>query len=188
VKGKDDALNVQYSNAIEKLKSEQLQSRSMLQNLVTSLDDIKVATDYEKRRRIKRAAYDNEDDRYFKDRATLERIKNFTQPSLQSLTPSDFNHGEELSNIQIVKNVNRVEAGYYLVVAVHTDVTQRDAFLEKAVSAGQKDINFFFDVNTSKYYIYYEKYDGIGEAKTALDNNKGSKPYNSKMAMVKIEN
>ena len=188
VKSKEDAVNVAYANAIQELKSEQIQSKNMLQNLMTTLDDIKVATDYEKRRRIKRAAYDNEDDRYFKDRATLERIKKFTQPSSQPLTSEDFNHGEALSNIQIVKNVSKVESGYYLVIAVHTDVAQRDAFLEKAVAAGQKDINFFFDVNTSKYYIYYEKYDGIGEAKTALDNNKGNKPYNSKMAMVKIEN
>jgi type IX secretion system PorP/SprF family membrane protein len=188
VKSKEDAVNVAYANAIQELKSEQIQSKNMLQNLMTTLDDIKVATDYEKRRRIKRAAYDNEDDRYFKDRATLERIKKFTQPSSQPLTSEDFNHGEALSNIQIVKNVSKVESGYYLVIAVHTDVGQRDAFLEKAVAAGQKDINFFFDVNTSKYYIYYEKYDGIGEAKTALDNNKGNKPYNSKMAMVKIEN
>ena len=188
VKSKEDAVNVAYANAIQELKSEQIQSKNMLQNLMTTLDDIKVATDYEKRRRIKRAAYDNEDDRYFKDRAALERIKKFTQPSSQPLTSEDFNHGEALSNIQIVKNVSKVESGYYLVIAVHTDVAQRDAFLEKAVAAGQKDINFFFDVNTSKYYIYYEKYDGIGEAKTALDNNKGNKPYNSKMAMVKIEN
>ncbi|WJJ95643.1 PorP/SprF family type IX secretion system membrane protein [Algibacter luteus] len=188
VKSKEDTVNVAYANAIQELKSEQIQSKNMLQNLMTTLDDIKVATDYEKRRRIKRAAYDNEDDRYFKDRATLERIKKFTQPSSQPLTSEDFNHGEALSNIQIVKNVSKVESGYYLVIAVHTDVAQRDAFLEKAIAAGQKDINFFFDVNTSKYYIYYEKYDGIGEAKTALDNNKGNKPYNSKMAMVKIEN
>jgi type IX secretion system PorP/SprF family membrane protein len=188
VKSKDDVVIVAYSNALQKLKSEQLQSQNMLQNLMLTLDDIKVATDYERRRRIKRAAYDNEDDRYFKDRATLERIKKFTKPSSEPLTSADFNFGEALSNIQIVKNVNKVEEGYYLVLAVHTDVAERDAFLEKAVAAGQTDINFFFDVNTSKYYIYYEKYDGIGEAKSALDKNKGTKPYNSKMAMVKIEN
>ncbi len=81
-----------------------------------------------------------------------------------------------------------MEDGYYLVLAVHNDVSKRDEFLKKAVAAGEKNINFFFDVNTSKYYIYYENFDNIGQAKSSLDNNKGSKPYNSKMSMVKIEN
>ena len=188
VKSRDDSVNVEYLNAIQALKSEQQQAINIKQNLMSTLDDIKEATDFERRRRIKRAAYDNEDDRYNKDRATLERIKNFTNPSIEPLTKEDFDTGEALSNIQIVKDVNNVEAGYYLVVAVHNDVSKRDEFLEKAVAAGQKDINFFFDVNTNKYYIYYEKFDYIGEAKASLDTSIGSKPYNSKMSMVKIEN
>ena len=188
VKSRDDSVNVEYLNAIQALKSEQQQAINIKQNLMSTLDDIKEATDFERRRRIKRAAYDNEDDRYNKDRATLERIQKFTNPSTEPLTKEDFDTGEALSNIQIVKDVNNVEAGYYLVVAVHNDVSKRDEFLEKAVAAGQKDINFFFDVNTNKYYIYYEKFDYIGEAKASLDTSIGSKPYNSKMSMVKIEN
>ena len=188
VKSRDDSVNVEYLNTIQALKSEQQQAINIKQNLISTLDDIKEATDFERRRRIKRAAYDNEDDRYNKDRATLERIKNFTNPSTEPLTKEDFDTGEALSNIQIVKDVNNVEAGYYLVVAVHNDVSKRDEFLEKAVAAGQKDINFFFNVNTNKYYIYYEKFDYIGEAKASLDTSIGSKPYNSKMSMVKIEN
>ena len=173
---------------IQTLKSEQQQAININQNLVSTLKDINEATDFERRRRIKRAAYDNEDDRYNKDRAALARIKKFTDPSTKPLTKEDFDHGEELSNIQIVKDVNNVEDGYYLVLAVHNDVSKRDEFLKKAVAAGEKNINFFFDVNTSKYYIYYENFDNIGQAKSSLDNNKGSKPYNSKMSMVKIEN
>ena len=188
VKDKDDSVNIAYANTIEKLKTEQLQAKNIKQNLISSLDDIKVATDFERRRRIKRAAYDNEDDRYNKDRAALERIKKFTEPSVEPLTIKDFDHGEELSNIQIVKDVNNVDEGYYLVIAVHNDADKRDEFLKKAVAAGQENINFFFDVNTSKYYIYYDKFDNIGEAKNSLDTNKGNKPYNSKMSMVKIEN
>jgi hypothetical protein len=55
------------------------------------------------------------------------------------------------------------------------------------VASGQADVNFFYDVNTSKYYIYYEKFDSIEEAQKAIEA-KGSKPYNGKMSMVKIEN
>ena len=188
VRSKDDAVNKEYLNTIQALKAEQQQAQNSKQKLMSSLNDIKVATDFERSRRIKRAAYDNEDDRYNKDRAVLERIKKFTDPSTEPLTVDDFDHGEELSNIQIVKGVNNVQGGYYLVVAVHNSVTKRDEFLKKAVAAGEKNINFFFDVNTNKYYIYYEKFDNIGGAKNSLDANKGSKPYNRKMSMVKIEN
>jgi len=52
----------------------------------------------------------------------------------------------------------------------------------------KNNINFFFDVNSNKYYIYYDKFDKIGEAKSTLDANKGSKPYNREMNIVKIEN
>ncbi|WP_298553724.1 PorP/SprF family type IX secretion system membrane protein [uncultured Algibacter sp.] len=188
VKDKNDAVNIAYANTIAELKSEQLKIQNRRQKLILSLSDIKVATDFERRRRIKRAEYDNEDDRYIKDRAALERIKKFTKSATTPLTKDDFDYGEELSNIQIVKGVNNVDDGYYLVVAVHNDVSKRDEFLEKAVAAGEKDINFFFDLNTSKYYIYYERFNNIGQAKNSLDANKGNKAYNSKMSLVKIEN
>jgi hypothetical protein len=73
------------------------------------------------------------------------------------------------------------------VVAVHNDVAKRDAFLRKAVAAGQTNINFFYDANSSKYFIYYDKFENIEEAKKALQS-KGSTPYNSKMTIAKIEN
>ena len=80
-----------------------------------------------------------------------------------------------------------MESGYYLVLAVHTDVNKRDDFVTKTVSSGQSDINFFYDVNSSKYFIYYEKFDDIVSANKALQS-KGNEPYNSKMSIVKIEN
>ncbi len=187
IRNKKDSLNISYLKKIEKLKIEQSQTVQSKENLMSTLDEIKVATEIERKRRIKRAAYDNEQDRYLKDRATLERIKKFTDISETPLTKEDFDNGEELSNIQIVKDIKHVESGYYLVVAVHSDVNKRDEFLTKTVSAGQANVNFFYDVNTSKYYIYYDKFNNINEAKTALES-KGSKPYNSKMSMVKIEN
>ena len=74
-----------------------------------------------------------------------------------------------------------------MILAVHNSVEKRDQFLTKAVQAGLTDINFFYNVTTSKYYIYYEKFDGLQEATKALES-KGTKPYNGKMAIVKVEN
>ena len=184
---KKDATSQNYQNTMNELKSVQSQTISTKENLESKLEQIKVATEFEKKRRIKRAVYENVDDKYAKDRARLNQIKNNTTISTVPLTASDFDNGAEQSNIQIIKDVKNIESGYYLVIAVHTDVAKRDDFLTKAVAAGQSKIDFFYDVNSSKYYIYYEKFDGIQEANNAL-NAKGSKPYNSKMSIVKIEN
>jgi len=188
VKSKDDPLNKEYLRAIETLKAEQGEATAVKQNLVSTLQSIKTATDFERNRRIKRAAYDNDNDRYLKDRAALARIKKFTPSNSESYTAEDFDNGETLSNIQIVKGVNNVESGYYLVVAVHSNVEKRNDFLEKAVAAGAQNIDFFFDILTSKYYIYLETFNNLNAAKSALYSNSGNKPYNTKMSMVKIEN
>ncbi len=184
---KNDVVNKQYLSTIQNLKEEQNKALRAKENLVASLGNIKVATDIERNRRIKRAAYDSKDDRYNKDRAALKKIQQLTPRSTEPLTADDFDFGEPLSNIQIVKGVKNEKNGYYLVVAVHNDVDKRDAFLKKAVAAGEKDINFFFDLNTNKYYIYYDRFEDIGTAKLSLDANKGNKPYNGEMSLVKIE-
>ncbi|MEP1488238.1 MAG: PorP/SprF family type IX secretion system membrane protein [Algibacter sp.] len=185
---KDDADNLIFDNVIQKLKSDQSQAVNSRDRLISKLATINVATEVERNRRIKRAAYDNEEDRFVKDKAALERIKKFTKPSAEQLTQEDFDFGEnQSSDIRIVKDVKNVDSGYYLVVAVHNNVEKRDEFLSKAIAAGQTNINFFYDVTSSKYFIYYEKYDGIGQAQRAMQT-KGSEPYNGNMSMVKIEN
>nr|MDQ8213199.1 hypothetical protein [Mariniflexile sp. KMM 9835] len=183
-----DPTNKIYLNEISTLKEAQEKAKRSKETLVSELESIKIATEFERKRRIKRAAYDNEEDRYNKDRAALSQIKRFTEVSSVPLKESDFDFGEEQSdNIQIVKDVRNVENGYYLVIAVHNDVAKRDEFLTKAVAAGQSNINFFYDVATNKYYIYYEKFDYIESARNAMQS-KGSTPYNGKMSMIKIEN
>ena len=70
---------------------------------------------------------------------------------------------------------------------MHNDVKRRNDFVTKVVSAGRTDVDFFHDVSTSKYYIYYDKFDNISDANKAL-KTKGTRPYNGKMSIVKIEN
>ncbi len=187
VSDKNDPLNQYYLKTIQTLKTEQTQAIQSNLNLVSSLEKIKIDTEIEKKRRIKKAAFVNEGDRLSKDKATLARIKENTPFSATPLKAEDFDYGEEQSNMQILKSIKNVDSGYYLVVAVHSDVAKRDAFLTKAVASGQTNINFFYDVTTSKYYIYYDKFNNIEEAKKALQS-KGSTPYNGKMSISKIEN
>ena len=183
-----DGVNLYYRKAIERLELEQKEAIATKNQLDTRLKDINVATEIERKRRIKRAGYDNEEKRYSQDRITLQNIKQLNAPSTTPPTLNDFDFGEKQSdNIQILKNVNHVESGYYIVLAVHSDVEKRDDFLVKAIQSGVTDIDFFYDVTTSKYYIYQNKFDYIQAVNQAL-KARGNKPYNNNMSLIKIEN
>ncbi|NNC51247.1 MAG: PorP/SprF family type IX secretion system membrane protein, partial [Flaviramulus sp.] len=64
VPNQEEEINAFYLNEIQKLKAELTQGVKTKENLITNLQTIKIATDFERKRRIKRAAYDNEDVRY----------------------------------------------------------------------------------------------------------------------------
>ncbi|MEZ4796546.1 MAG: PorP/SprF family type IX secretion system membrane protein [Flavobacteriaceae bacterium] len=189
VPNKNDATNQYYLNTIQNLKVEQERTIKAKASLITRLDAIKIGIEFERKRRIKRAVYDNEEDRYQKDRAALNLIKQTTAVGTSQFKEEDFDFGEEriLDNIQIVKNVMNEDNGYYVVLAIHTDVNKRNDFVTKTIASGRANIDFFYDVNTSKYYIYYEKFYSIDQARKAIQNSE-KKPYSSKMSIVKIEN
>lgn len=183
---KDESLLKSYRQTIQNLKEEYLASVQTNTALNQSLDQIQEATEVEKKRRIKRASFMNVDGRYAQDMEILKRIKETTPLSTTPLQSKDFDSGEEQPEVQIVKSIKNVPGGYYVVIAVHNEVTKRDDFLTKIVASGQTKVNFFYDANSSKYFIYYDSFDTIEAAKQAL-NARGSLPYNGKMSIVKIE-
>ena len=183
-----DEVLVYYQREINRLTKEQIEAAQEKIKLQLELEEIRVAMEFERNRRIKRAAFDNESERYTSDRETLKNIKENTVVGSQVFEPDDFDFGEEQSgNIQILKNVDRTDGGYYVILAVHSDVDKRNDFVTKVYASGRTDVDFFYDVNTSKYYIYYGKYNDIESANRAMQT-KGSKPYNTNMSLVKIEN
>ncbi|PHS65743.1 MAG: hypothetical protein COB12_06635 [Flavobacterium sp.] len=183
-----DEINLYYKNQIDILISEQEKAIRNRESLVSSLEQISIATDFERKRRIKRAAYDNDQDRYTQDRNRLNNLKQNVSLSDTELVMEDLDFGRERnSNIQIIKNVQHAESGYYLVLAIHSDVIKRDKFLVQVISSGNKEVDFFFDVNTSEYYIYSKKFNNINETERAL-TSKVDKPYNEKINIIKIEN
>jgi hypothetical protein len=155
---------------------------------VSSLEQINIATGFERKRRIKRAAYDNDLDRYTQDEKMLISLRENVSLRETSLAIEDIDFGRERNgNIQILKNVQYTESGYYLVLAVHSDVSKRDEFLVQVISSGSREVDFFYDVNTSEYYIYSKKLNAISDAERAL-RTKLNKPYNQNITIIKIEN
>ena len=182
-----DEVYMYYNKTLNRLTAEQIEATQAKINLQLELEDINVATEFERNRRIKRALYNNEEERYAIDRATLKNIKSTTSIG-QVLKTEDFDFGEEQSsNIQILKNIDHVSNGYYLIIAVHSDVQKRNDFVAKVYSSGRTDVDFFYDVKTSKYFIYYDKFDSINAANEEL-KSKENRLYNTNMSLVKIEN
>jgi hypothetical protein len=100
----------------------------------------------------------------------------------------DFDFGEERSNnIQILKNVENTDNAYYIVLAVHGNIIDRDEFVKKVIASGYPNVNFFYDINTSKYYIYSDKTTSLQSANEKLDNQNNAS-YESRISIIKIEN
>ena len=182
----DTELLNDYAKTIQNLKQEHIVAVQANVDLNRTLEEIKEATEIEKKRRIKRASFINVDGRLAQDIATLKRIKETTILSQVPLVSSDFDSGEEQPEVQIIKGNKNVSSAYYLVIAVHSELAKRDEFLTKTVASGQPNVNFFYDANSSKYFIYYDSFDNIEAAKQAL-KHKGSLPYNGTMSIVKME-
>ncbi len=184
----NDKVNQYFRDAITSLKKEREETRNAKISALSLLENIKVATQFERSRRIKRAAFDDEDDRYKKDQTTLNILKQNTPLSSVPYKVEDFDFGEERNNnIQILKNVENTDNGYYIVLAVHGNTLKRDEFVKKVIASGYPSVNFFYDINTSKYYIYSDKTTSLQSANEKLDNQNNA-PYRSRMSIIKIEN
>ena len=183
-----DETNLYFKNKIDILKLEQEKAIRNRDLLVSSLEQISIATDFERKRRIKRATFDNAQDRYTQDRNTLDSLKQNVTLRINQLSLELIDFGRERNNnIQILKNIEQTESGYYLILAIHSTVIKRDKFLVQVISSGNKEVDFFFNVSTSEYYIYSKRFDNINETQRELAS-KSDEPYNEKLNIIKIEN
>ena len=183
-----DETNLYFKNKIDILKLEQEKVIRNRESLVSSLEQISIATDFERKRRIKRATFDNDQDRYTQDRNTLDSLKQNVTLRITELSLEVIDFGRERNNnIQILKNIEQTESGYYLILAIHSTVIKRDKFLVQVISSGNKEVDFFFNVSTSEYYIYSKRFDNINETQRELAS-KSDEAYNEKLNIIKIEN
>ena len=183
-----DETNLYFKNKIDILKLEQEKAIRNRDLLVSSLEQISIATDFERKRRIKRATFDNAQDRYTQDRNTLDNLKQNVTLRVTELSLEVIDFGRERNNnIQILKNIEQTESGYYLILAIHSTIIKRDEFLVQVISSGNKEVDFFFSVSTSEYYIYCKRFDNINETQSTLVS-KSDEAYYEKLNIIKIEN
>ncbi len=184
----NDATNEYYRKAITDLKLDRELTQAAKADLVASLERIKEATQFERSRRIKKAVFNNEEDRYEQDQASLRVLKANTPRVSTPYTTRDFDFGDQESGItRRFSNVENTDSGYYIVLATHGSAQARDAFVKKVIASGYSDVNYFYNINTSKYYIYIDKVDSIASADEKL-SIKNEVPFAEKVSIIQIDN
>ena len=188
-------LNENYLQVLNGLKAKKLKIEQSERDLNKRVEEIKIERDIEVRNRIKKAQFDTEKVRNEKDQASLTAKINqlgsgiITKPTVPAGVdkPKTITNDNSVSDIQIIKNINNVSSGCYLVLDTFDTVEQRDSFVATALQAGAVNVQSFFNIYKSLYYVYIAKYSTLAEALEA-QKVKGTTSYNSKMFIVKVEN
>lgn len=89
--------------------------------------------------------------------------------------------------IQIIRELDNTENGYYLILGSFTDALKKDAFLKTLKSTGLNNANFFFHKKSSNYLVYQEKFNDLGDAQKALKTSINLASQR-KIKIVKVEN
>ncbi|WP_445456320.1 PorP/SprF family type IX secretion system membrane protein [Flavobacterium sp. HNIBRBA15423] len=183
-------LNEYYQNVLDDLKSKK-QKYIELEKLADSkIKQINADVEEERLRRIKKAQYDSEQQRIENDQRNLENIKSSTannQNAQGQEVSGNLLDNEPISNdIPIVKKMNNVASGYYVVLGKFKDTKQRDAFIKQVVSEGGTSVNQFYNIYDGNYYVFLGKFDELSPATNEL-SKRGTKSYNKKMKIVQVQ-
>ena len=187
------ALNDNYLQVLNGLKAKKLKIEQSERDLNKRVEEIKIERDIEVRNRIKKAQFDTEKVRNEKDQASLtakiNQIGGGVKPTVPAVvdTTKPVANNSGVSDIQIIKNINNVSSGCYLVLDTFDNVDERDSFVATALQSGAVNVQSFFNIYKSLYYVYIAKYTNLNDAIEA-QKVKGTTAYNKKMFIVKVEN
>ena len=185
-------LNDSYLKTLNDLKLKRETFNRLEVEADLKIQKIKDEKEAERLRRIKKAEFDSEKDRNLKDQQILENLKknqsavnngnaNNDDKDQQSATNSNA-----VTDIPIIKKLTDVSSGYYLVLETFRNIEDTKTYLTTVLKAGGSNVNFFYNLHNSTYYVYSGKQDTMGDANQAL-KVKGTKTYNKNMFIVKVE-
>ncbi len=165
---------------INKISEVQLGNEKRNENLLTKIEAINNEKNTEVKRKIAKATYYSAEAREFDDKLALVKLQRYQKNStvedisLATKTPEtetirkDLKQGvynqNNLTKIEVLKNLNELKNGFYLVHEVFTDSKKRDEFAIKLTDFGEKQTSFFFNVNNFSYYVYSEIIENLDKA------------------------
>ncbi|MDN3674043.1 LysM peptidoglycan-binding domain-containing protein [Flavobacterium branchiarum] len=173
------------SLSLEKIQSYKIgQEKNDAQNqkLIAKIDSLDTQKKIEVKRRISKASFYGSEAREFDDRLALVKLKRYQDKvihnQLDTETPivtlsldeikqkikEDPLYNNEEVKIEVFDNLKAVPNGYYLVLGIFTDATQRDQFIMKLIDTGDFNASFFYNLNSQSYYVYSDGFVNIEEA------------------------
>ena len=186
-------LNDYYQKMLNDLKQKRETFNRLEKEADLKIQKIKDEKEAERLRRIKKADYDSETERNRRNQEYLEGLKKNQEVVGGNDTAPKNKEGESTNNpnaiidIPIIKKLTDVSAGYYLVLKTFSNLEETKAYLSTVISAGGgANVNFFYNLHNSTYYVYIAKADTMGDANQEL-KAKGTKTYNKNMFIAKVE-
>ncbi|WP_317235789.1 HU domain-containing protein [Aestuariivivens insulae] len=134
-----------------------------------------------------RVSHDNTNALNEQDLEKLEEIALNSELNTETTPADDFDFRKSPNIIPIVKDINGINNGFYLVLDAFKDAAQRDAFIKTLKSKGYPSIRFFFDAQSDYYFVYNETFNDLKMASKAL-KLKAESPFHDKPFIVKVEN
>ena len=173
------------SLSLEKIKYykiDQEKNDAQNQKLIAKIDSLDSQKKIEVKRRISKASFYGSEAREFDDRLALVKLKRYqdkvihnqinTETPIATLSLEEIKqkikedplYNNEEVKIEVFDNLKAVPNGYYLVLDIFTDATQRDQFIMKLIDAGDFNAIFLYNINSKSYYVYSDAFENIEEA------------------------
>lgn len=189
---------------IQYYKIDQEKNDAQNQKLIAKIDSLDTQKKIEVKRRISKASFYGSEAREFDDRLALVKLKRYqdkvihnqldTETPIATLSLDEIKqkikedplYNNEEVKIEVFDNLKAVPNGYYLVLGIFTDATQRDQFIMKLIDTGDFNASFFYNLNSQSYYVYSDSFENIEEALYKY-KQKENTPHYKNWSIAKLE-
>ncbi|TGD59092.1 lytic transglycosylase [Flavobacterium humi] len=192
-------------SAIDKLSEGQLESEKKNEQLLAKIDLIGSEKNNELKRKISKATFYSSEAREYDDKLALVKLQRYQKNAaandkdVASVTGEAPNAADirknlsaktldqnKLTKIEVLRNLNEPENGYYLVAGVFQEAKDRDAFAIQLTDSGETKTSFFYNVNNLSYYVYTQI---VGTADEAIFeyNRKANKELFGNLFIVQVQ-
>ncbi len=197
--------DLELLEVIKNIQTKQEANNKRNKQLFTKIDSLGVQKNVELKRRISKATFYSSEARDYDDKLAQAKLKRYQKKALEtnkdladnsenkptaeqikkSLKDKDYNEGKAVK-IEVLRNLNEVEDGFYIIVDTFTEAEIRDVFARKLTDSGEINTGFFYNVNIFSYYVFIKKFKNANEALFEY-NIKKENPLYKNMFIVQIE-
>jgi LysM repeat protein len=172
--------------------------------LISKLDSLNNESKAELRLHISKATFYSKQARLFDDNLAKVKNKSYQNKAYESQTMAKGGVvskslsldqmkkelAKQPAKVKAIKtvtldNLKEVKEGYYVVVGVFQEASERDEFFRKLTDSGSLDANFFYDLNVLSYKVYSKMVASKLEAQYECIQKQG-KPLFEKMYIAHV--